>query len=95
MERLRGHSFEQNRKVSTGNGNGAADGMVPNGKSNLVIGKTIADGLPNIMFHPNITMNEEMKEQLIFAVFIAEAAGKTDSNRATHIVDKMRGKYRS
>lgn len=45
------------------------------------------------MFQPSTTMSEEVKEQLMLAVFTAEAMGKTGNNKATHITDKLRSLY--
>lgn len=45
------------------------------------------------MFEPSTTMNEEVKEQLILAIFTAEAMGKTGNKKATHITNKLRSLY--
>lgn len=38
-------------------------------------------------------MNEELKEQLMFAIFTAEAEGKTGIDKAFHIKNELRRKY--
>lgn len=49
--------------------------------------------LPVIEFLPATTMSEGMKEQLMLEMSAAEAMGKSGSDKANYITDKMREKH--